>query len=226
MGLEGIRKRGSTARALGRQRAQFLARSRSGGWPVRRSMKQVDAKYHDIAVASYQCDTTGSVTHLDVVPQGTTVNTREGKAFMPTSINIRGYLVAGVTAVFNDYAIMYVWDRQPNKGAFVIGDLLDTPTPGSQNKRENQSRFQVIRRFDGVLMGKGDGSTTGDFGASFDHYIKLPKGLVAQCTTADTTGAIANRISGALFQVTVGNNAAGTTACFVNNTMRINFVDV
>nr|QXP07719.1 MAG: putative capsid protein [Arizlama virus] len=185
-----------------------------------------DAKFVDVAAGNYVLDTTGTITHVSIVPTGTTVNSRDGKAFRATSLNVRGYMTNGATAATNHCVILYVWDRQPNKALAAITDVLDAASPIAQNKRENASRFVVIRRFDHILTGKSDGTTVSDYAANFDHYIKLPRDCVASCTAADTTGEIGNRITGALLQITIGNTAAGTAAATLSNSMRLNFVDV
>jgi len=183
-------------------------------------------KFFDLAHAAYVNDTTGSITHLDVIPQGTTVNSRDGRKFSPTAVNIRGWQEQGSTAVWNNPVCLLVWDKQPNKALAAITDVLDSVHPTSQNKRESASRFTIIRRWDTVLTGKNDGSTVDGFAKNFDHYVKLPAGLIAECTPSDTTGAIGNRVSGALLFITLGGRAAGTTAAHTDVSIRVSFKDV
>lgn len=185
-----------------------------------------DAKYVDVSSATYACDTTGSVTHMSIVPQGATVNQRDGKAFRCTSIQLRGKVTNGATAVANDCAVMLVWDKQPNKALAAVTDILDAATAQALSKRENASRFVTLRRFDFSLTGKSDGTSTPGYMRSFDKYVRLPPDCVAVCTTADTTGEIGNRVSGALLLVTVGGTAAGTAAASLIATARVNFTDV
>ena len=139
---------------------------------------------------------------------------------------MRGYTGNGVNASQNDCAVMLVWDKMPNKALPAITDILDSANARSMNKRENASRFVILRRWDYVLTGKSDGSTVGGYVRSFDKYVRLPRDCVASCTAGDTTGVIANRISGALYLVTVGVNAAGNTAALLNATIRVNFEDI
>ena len=187
---------------------------------------QGENKYIDWATDTYQCDTTGEVFHLDVVPLGNTVNQRDGRKFMPTWVNIRGILSNLPTATQNHCAVILVWDTQPAKVLAALTDLLDTASSESQNKRENASRFKVVRRWDVMLTGKGDASTTPGFSRTFNKYVFLPKGLIAECTPADTTGVIGNRVSGALLLFTVGQTAAGTAAAVLNCTIRVGFKDI
>lgn len=228
-------KRPYPSRRLEVLRRQMIARNQGWRVPRRWTVNQRtsgfrgsagDAKYVDLAFASYALDTTGSITHMDIVAQNSTVNGREGKAFRDVSILLRGYAANGPTAIKNDCAVLLVWDKQPNKALAAITDVLDTTSSYSMNKRENASRFVVIRRWDWGMTGKGDGSTVGGYYRNFDHYVKLPPDCVATCTVADNTGVIGNRVSGALLLVTVGSNAAGDTAAAISLGARINFEDV
>lgn len=186
-----------------------------------------DAKFVDIANANYACDTTGSVTHLSIVPTGTTVNSRDGKAFRPTSFECAGTIYNSTSAGFNKARVLLVWDYQPNKALAGVTDILDSASSYSLKKRENAARFKIIRdwRFD--LVGtNSSGLYTDTAFETFDQYVKLPADCVAACTAADTTGAIGNRVTGALLLVTIGNNVAGATSAVLTMTGRVNFMDL
>lgn len=192
-----------------------------------------EAKYIDVASASYACDTTGSITHISIVPTGTTVSTRDGRKFRVSGMRIRGSLVAGSTTAYAGSMIMLVWDKQPNKALPAVADILDSASSDSFPKRENSQRFMIIRSWRHMLIGANDDEPTGTAKSAYDidHYVKMPadpkKGgpLIAECTSADTTGAIGNRVTGALYLVTVGN-AATTYAANLTATIRTNFMDV
>lgn len=229
-----IRKR-RVAQAAGLHGRRMSALMAARAYPIARPMQPAlrgflggagENKYVDVATATYACDTTGSVTHISVVPQGDSVNQRDGRKFMPTSVNIRGSIGNGSTSTSTENAVMLVWDKQPNKALAALTDILDAATPIAQNKRENASRFTILRRWDSVLTGKSDGSTTSGYIRNFDHFVRLPRGLIAECTPADTTGEIGNRVTGALLFVTVGNRTAGSTAAGLIVNIRVGFKDV
>ena len=185
-----------------------------------------DFKYIDIAQASYQCDTTGSVTHISVIPQGTTINTRLGKSCRPTSLQLRGTVYNNSTATRSRPAIYLVWDNQPNKALAGITDYLDAAESSSMIKRENASRFKTIRKWCYSLLGNTATPSTGAEERVIEEFVKLPKDCIITCTTADTTGVIGDVITGALLLITIGSKVAGTTASSFSGTMRLNFVDV
>lgn len=187
-----------------------------------------EAKYVDIAATNYALNVTGSITHLDVVPTGTTVNSRDGRKFKPTAVQFRGNAGADQTTTCTSGAMYLVWDHQPNKALASITDVLDSATAQSFSKRENSQRFKIIKKWRWAFSGNSltAGQQTSSSWFDIDDYVKLPDYCVAECTTSDTTGAIGNRVTGALLLITVGGSAAGTSdaVAFVNT--RVNFVDI
>lgn len=184
-----------------------------------------DAKFLDTAVAVYALNTTGSITHISPVPQGTTVNQREGKAFRCTSVNVRGQCFNNTTSALNAVAMYLVWDYQPNKVLPAITAIFDTVNAYSFPSRENNERFKVIKKFYTSLIGVFSAPTNGQMAEPIDEYVRLPEDCNVLCTSADTTGAIGNTIQGALYWITMGNNAAGTADADCEVGFRLNFTD-
>lgn len=229
-----IRKR-RMAQAAGLHGRRMSALMAARAYPIARPMQPAlrgflgsagENKYVDVAATTYACDTTGTVTHISVVPQGDSVNARDGRKFALTTVQIRGKTTTGSTATYAQGTLALVWDKQPNKALAAVTDILDTAHSDSMNKRENASRFMVLRRWDLMLTGKNDGSTVGGFARNFDKFVRLPRGLIAECTPADATGEIGNRVTGALLLLTVGSMPAGTSACSYVVSLRVGFKDV
>jgi len=188
-----------------------------------------EAKYVDVANAAYNCDSTGSLAHISIVPQGTTVNSRVGRKCELSYVQLRGEVTNGSTAKVSSWALYLVWDEQPNKALAAINAVLDGSDTYSFPKRENVQRFKIIRKWTGVCCGNNTTAAqqTSNTTVRIDEYVRLPKGLVIVPTTADTTGAMADIITGALLFVAVGNNGtAGTSAPTATLTMRVGFRDV
>jgi len=192
-----------------------------------------DSKYFDQgsgAPISSVLNTTGAVLHLDVITQGDAVTQRSGKSFQLTNFQIRGFLSNNATSVINHVAVYLVWDRQPNKVLFGVTDFLDQVASTGASmfaKRENKGRFLTIKKWQRVLIGQGLAGVpvTGREAIVIDKWIRLPAECIAQCTATDTTGAIGNRITGALALVTIGNVIAGTAAATLNFNFRVGFRD-
>lgn len=199
--------------------------------PRKASLRTADAKFFDVATASYLMNTTGSVVHLDIVPQGSTVNTREGKAYRIKSVQLRGQIIADSAAIWNVYAMYLVWDTQPSKALAAIGDVLATGA-GINNEcfsnRDNTGKFRILKKWYGVLTGGTSATSTVQSNTlvPVDERIEAFDSLICECTAADTTGVIGNRISGALLLVTAGAIAAGSSDCAFNGRVRVNFADV
>jgi len=184
-----------------------------------------DYKFFDVAQALHQCDTTGSITHLSIIPQGTSVNTREGKGCRVTSVNVRGHVSSKTNTIRAFYAIYLVWDYQPNKVLAAITDILDSANSRSFPKRENNDRFKIIKKYYGLVNGEQVAVPAYGMAWPIDDYVRLPDDANILCTTTDTTGAIGNTIQGALLLVTVGDVAAGLTAAETQIGFRLNFTE-
>jgi len=180
--------------------------------------------YVDLARAQYQCDTTGSVTLLNTVAQGTSVNQRVGKKWVMKSLQMRGFVQNGSTAVSNWASYMIVYDKKPTGSLPAVTDILVTANSQAFNNDNNTDRFRIVRRWDNYLAGSTlAASAGGDTGAEADAYVKLNLPVVNK---AAGTGAIADIEEGALYLVTVGNTAAGTAAASLDTGFRIRFRDM
>lgn len=183
----------------------------------------------DVATAAYALDTTGSVTLLNTVAQGTSVNQRVGKKIMLKSIQARGRLTNNSTAILNDVAYMIVYDKRPTGALPGVADILTAVTSEAMNNDANSGRFAILKRVDETLI--GNNSVTGVVANALteatqkdcDWFLDLKK---RECVfKAAATGAIADIEQGALYLVTVGNLAAGTAAATLNATFRVRFFD-
>jgi len=190
-----------------------------------------EAKYFDYAagaLSTFALNTTGSIVLVDEVPQGTTVTTRDGRKWKDTSVAIRGIAQADSTTATTVGAAYLVWDRQPNKALASITDYLDAADANSFPKRENAQRFLTIRKWRWSFA--GNNTTAGQNNDStvyaIDEFVKLPAECIAETTSADTTGVIGNRVTGALLLITVGTTAAGTADANLIVKIRTNFRDI
>lgn len=195
--------------------------------PPRRALAG-EGKYFNIAADALALNTTGSISHLDIVPVGSTVNSRDGRKFKNTSVLIRGQAQSDTTTTVSNGAMYLIWDRQPNKALAAVTDVLDTANSNSFAKRENSQRFKIIRKWRWAFAGNQTtaGQQVSSTNFDIDEYVRLPPDCIAECTTADTTGVIGNRVTGALLLLTVGNQAAGTSDANVVIGTRVNFVDI
>lgn len=188
-----------------------------------------DSKFIELTTdATKTMDTTGTVTHLDIVAQGDTVSSRTGKSWINTNFQIRGTITAGTAGIASLVSAFLVWDRQPNKALAAIGDFLETSGAISSTafaKRENKGRFLCIKKWVRSIVGNSTAAAAGREQIAIDKWIKLPQECISQCTAADTTGVIGNRITGALLLITAGDKAAGTTAPNFVYRYRIGFKD-
>lgn len=177
--------------------------------------------YIDVALTSYPLDTTGSVTLLNTVPQGTAVTQRVGKKIVMKGLQCRGYMQNNSTAIANDVAFMIVYDKRPTGALPAITDILVSANAAAMNNDANAGRFNILKRCDNVLLGNTNAAANylDTMYVSNDFWLSLGNRPVT--FKAAGTGAIGDIEEGALYLVTVGNTAAGTAAAALAASFRM-----
>lgn len=187
-------------------------------------IKSKETGFVDLAVATYACDTTGSITLIATVPQGAGTSSRVGKKIMFKSIQGRGEFSAGSAYGLNHCALIIVYDRQPQGALPAITDILNTATSRSFNDDDASGRFTILKRVDEIVVGDNDTNPTAiPVMVLANFYLDL-KDLPSTFKSA-ATGAIADIETGALYAITVGNVAAGLTAAALNIGYRTRYWD-
>lgn len=179
--------------------------------------------YVDVASNDYALDTTGSITLLNTIAQGASVNQRVGKKVVLKSLQCRGQSFNNSAATGNDVAFLIVYDKRPTGALPAITDILNTANSRAMNNDANSGRFRIMKRVDCMMTGN-DTNITDTTYMSQDFFLDL-KG-VQTVFKAATTGAIADIEQGALYLVTVGTAAAGTGAAALRVGFRCRFLDV
>jgi len=175
----------------------------------RRGVASKETGFVDLASAAYNFNTTGSIVLIPTIAQGASVNQRVGKKIKLKSLNCRGYVYNQDDASFNDCALLIVYDRRPTGSLPAITDILVAASSVSFNNDANSGRFQILKRDDFMMTGETDPASTRDCtnaALSADFFLNLRN---LPCTfKAAGTGAIGDIEEGALYLVTVGNQAA------------------
>jgi len=211
-----MRQAAASSRMSGRYGARYGARagvSRETG-------------YVDLTVANYALDTTGSVTLLNTIAQGASVNQRVGKKVVLRGLQCRGNLQNNNNATFNDVAYMVVYDKRPTGALPAITDILVSVSSNAMNNDANAGRFKIMKRSDDVLTGNfvAAQNVTERSAVPTDWYLPLKE--MQTVYKAAATGAIADIEEGALYFVTVGNSAPGTAAANAAMAFRLRFKDI
>ena len=183
-----------------------------------------ERKWVDLATTTYGLNTTGTVTLIPVIPQGSDVNERIGRKVTLKSIAMRGYAVSNANTLVTYGRVMLVYDRQPNKALASMTDILDSASSLSFNNNQNRDRFLTIMNKSFTLCGNNTtaGQQTETSMICMDYFRKV--NLPMQFGSAGT-GLIADITTGALLLVTVGATAAGTSDGDLTVSFRITYAD-
>ena len=185
-------------------------------------LKGKSSGYLDLASATYAFDTTGTVTLLNAVPQGTSESQRVGKKVRLTSLQCRGKASNSTTAYGNDCALVIIYDRRPRGSLPTMTDFFTVSSSRGMNNDDNSGRFQILKRMDFTLVGNSTTPTSvSERSIDFFKEINLP------CVYMSAgTGLIDDIEQGALYLVTIGSIAAGTAAATSSLAFRLRYLDV
>jgi len=184
-----------------------------------------EKKVIDIAAANYACDTTGSVTALNLVAIGDDYTNRDGRMVTIKSAQVRG-VVRQVDATCGPVhcRVLLIWDMQPKGGAIAtIAEILSAATSQSFINLTNRFRFKVLRD-QSFALGQVDNTATQSYNISIPQVLDwfVPLTLVTQY--GGTGATIGDIQEGALLLVTIGDQAAGGGGQ-LNATTRVRFID-
>jgi hypothetical protein len=180
----------------------------------------------DISGASYVADTTGTVTLLNSIAQGSDNTNRLGRECVIRDVAIRGFEVPTSSSIQPQATrLVLVWDNAPNGAAPAITDVLTAANPWSFPNVNNIARFTILHD---ELFVLGTTQATGAAGAVADHTVNrvdLSVRVNSATQFLGTTTGIASIQNGALFMLTMGSAAPGSGGTFSLGT-RCTFVDV
>jgi len=211
--LAGLRKR---AKGSGNQPPQILR-----GWKPFVGVNQ-ELKVQDIATATYQINTTGSITLLAIPTVSADFTGRIGRKVTLKSLYLRGRVRAAGAGTMTAQVtpeqqarLMIIYDLQPNAEVPTILDILNTADPASQTNLSNRERFRILCDkeycFDPVVSVTT--ATQAQMTATRTCYnLKLYKKLnLSMIFNAVNGGTIADINSGALYMVWIGSAVASST---------------
>lgn len=203
------------SRALAVARARGM-NYRTGGLSFRKN----EFKSVDVLVAPMALNTGGNVSLLNGVAPGVDINHRIGREITMKSILVKGqHYVTAATGTDQVQRIMIVYDKQANATApttaTVLGAGFGLYSPKSL---ENRKRFIVLYDRHFTMNASGEPGAQRFF--KFYKRVNLPMTF-----NAGIAGTVADIVTGSLYIVGVGENAAGPTAGAITVNCRIRFID-
>lgn len=218
-----FRKGGTKSRfskKLGKARASAVTRRRSQMAP--RGIPQGEIHSFNTTAAA-DLTTTATITLLNGMAQGTDSDERAGRKTHGKTLSIKLLVSNEAGAPFmSPMRVMVIYDKQSNKAAPIIGDLLDTTTMTASKNINNRDRFQVLG--DEVIQLGAGAATTGSAGNMTFFYKRFFNLRNLETTFADASAGVGSVNTGALYLVYFGTFAAGSTDYDVDAKMRLRFL--
>jgi len=185
-----------------------------------------ELKYVDIASAAYACDTTGSVTALNLLAIGDDNTTRDGRQVTIKSVQVRGLIRPNDSIVNPSLArVMLVWDNAVNSGTIAtIAQILTAADSKSFPLIDNSNRFTILSDDSFALAEQSSTATQSFAGAPMVHCYEKYLRINQVTQYSGTTAAIGSIQNGALYLVTIGSQAAGAGST-LDAATRVRFTD-
>jgi len=188
---------------------------------------RVELKYVDTASANYACDTTGSVTCLNLLAVGDDNTSRDGRQVTIKSVQIRGYLYpTDPNTAPHLCRVLLVWDNASNSGTIAtVAQILESATSMAFPNVNNANRFTILH--DHVIpQGTLQTTATQTYNAAVVPDLGFYKRIDQVTQYSGTTAAIGSIQNGALLLVTVGDMTSGSTnGSIATISARVRFTD-
>lgn len=199
------------------RRRLAMARRRAAG-PVVGEMHSYDVALTD------DVTTTPSITIVNAMAQGTDSDDREGRKIHMQSLMVKLHITneADNTKYSDLMRVMVVYDKQANKAAPVIGDLLDATTMVANKNINNRDRFTVLG--DEIVHLKRDAAYSATVGVYSWYYERFFQLRNKQTTYSDAAAGVGSVTTGALYVVYFGTIAAAAADYDVVGTARLRFL--
>lgn len=156
------------------------------------------------------CNSTGLVTHINVIAVNATVNGRTGKMVRMKSIQVKLMVTAGTTGTVATAMHMLILDRKPSGALPLVTDIVNAASPYNFLNDVGSTRFKVLRRWVHSLCGNSTTPAAGSERAFTEDYLMIPYDAVYDI--ANTSGVIAQMRENALYILATSDVAAGTAA--------------
>lgn len=183
----------------------------------------MERKVIDTASADYSISTTGSVTLVNGVAQGSDFTNRIGRKWTMTAVQLSGYIHPNGSSdnVSGTHArLLLIYDSQPNGALPSISDIFTASSSNAFINLNNRDRFKIVYSHS-CALGPYDNSIshfTDNTVSLVDVYKKVNLDVINDGTTA----AIGDIQTGSLLLVTIGDLA---TPYLFTGAVRVRFVD-
>lgn len=179
-----------------------------------------ERKAIDVGPGTYECSSTGSITLINPCARGDALNERIGrKTFMRTVQVVGQVSPTDTTGILQVARVLVVYDSQPNAAAPGITDILTAATDRGLVNLSNSLRFKIVMDKRYALY---DNTGTSCRPEIIDEFRIL--NLPVHYNSGDA-GTIADITTGALWLITCGDAASGTTDSTAKITTRVRYTD-
>lgn len=170
-------------------------------------------KWVDYASHADELDTTGTITLVNGVAEGTGADQRVGRVVFNKAYSVLGKVSyeGSATTQSQGVRIALVWDKFPGGDLPTILDIYDSVNAKSFTKLDSRARFTVLKDVTWALSAHNTTSSTLMYsGGPTAYLVDFTVNLGDRRTIYSGTGATVGSIqTGALYMLTMGDEAQG-----------------
>lgn len=164
-------------------------------------------------------DTTSAVALLNGIARGDDITERIGREVVLKSIQIHArFNVATGTGVDQTQRLLIVYDRQTNGSALTAAQVLTSASTDAFRNLENRRRFKILYDKRVALSASAESNSR----VEMDLYRRLRHPVTFNSGDA---GTVADIVTGSIYAVVIGSEAAGVTSGLITIGCRIRYQD-
>lgn len=172
-----------------------------------------------VAIAAFGTSA-GALTLLNGCTAAATPTSRVGRRIRMSSVLIRGYVQMAPTSTgATPFRLLVVYDKQTNKLAPAVSDILSVDAFSYPMLLANSRRFKIVLDKQFPFFG-----TAGPQGIEINEYVKLA--LETEFIDGAGAGTVADITSGGLFAITFTSAGIGVATLTNNIQARVRFTDI
>lgn len=169
--------------------------------------------------------TTASINIVNAMVQGSDIDEREGRKIRMKSLMVKLHITneADLPLYSDLMRVLVIYDKQANKAAPAIGDLLDATTIQANKNINNRDRFTVLGD-DVIRLDQSAQRTALTAGQHHWYYERFFSLGDRETTYADAAAGVGSVTTGALYVVYFGTQAAAAADYDVAGTARLRYL--
>lgn len=187
-----------------------------------RPQRQIESKYKDHGLITWDVDNNPVITVINTIPQGTSVSERIGKKVFIKSLRINGEIYGRGSHSDSINHMYVIYDRRPNGTLPGFNDIFSGSVTYEFPNDNNTGRFDILKKQTFNVFGNSSFQFSDKMVQYMDIFIPINRPAVYKDAG---TGGIGDIETGAIYIMWIGNQVPGTLSCYAVGDLRVRYTD-